>query len=169
MRSEKTAAELSLALAVALVVFATGCGYRSGYAARKDIGTVAVGVFGNRTFYRDIDTDFTRAVISQIEKKTPYRIVTSSEADAILEGKIVSYRKTVLQENADDTPMELQVVLTVNATLRNRRNGKVLFKDTVREAENYAPAAGENESGMWPRLSRRTAELLVERVFDADW
>ncbi|MCD6404269.1 MAG: LptE family protein [Planctomycetes bacterium] len=169
MGSRETLAGLSLALVVALVISATGCGYHAGYAARKDIGTVAVGVFGNRTFYRDIETDFTRAVISEIQKNTPYRIVASGEADAILEGEIVSYRKTMLQESADDEPMEVQVVLTVNATLRNRRNGAVLFKNSVREAEDYAPAAGENESGMWPRLSRRTAELLVERAFDADW
>jgi hypothetical protein len=64
----------------------SGCGYHSGYTARRDVHNVAVPVFGNDSFYRNIEIDLTREVVSAIEKKTPYRIVDSSAADVVLEG-----------------------------------------------------------------------------------
>jgi hypothetical protein len=145
-----------------------GCGYRAGFAMREDIHRVAVPVFGNNTFYRNIEIDLTRAVVDELETVTPYRIVDRQEADAVLEGRISGYRVNVLQEDALERPRENQIVLTADVTLRDVRTDRVLKRTTVREAESFVPPAGEDEISSRPALFRRTARTIVERAFEED-
>jgi hypothetical protein len=50
--------------------------------------TVAVPVFGNRTFARELDTQLTEAVVKQFEATTPYKVVGQGVADTMLRGTI---------------------------------------------------------------------------------
>ena len=157
-----------LAVATAVAVAALGCGYRAGYLVRGDISYVAVPVFANRTFYRHLEIGMTDAMITEVEKTTPYSISKTSSADAVLQGVITSYRTPVLTEDAADEVTEQQVVVVVTFTLVSA-DGRVLSKGTVREAETFSPAAGETDASKRPLLFRRTARLLAEKAFERDW
>ena len=150
-------------------VLAAGCGYKAGYIARDDIGRVAVPIFGNRTYYRNIEIDLTRAVISEIEKTTPYEISTARQADAVLEAEITDYRTQVLHEDKHDMVQEMQVVVAIRGTLKRTGSGEVLWEGKIRARETYAPGAGETEMSARGGLWRRVGRLLVERSFDRDW
>ena len=151
------------------ILASSGCGYRSGYTARRDIRNVAIPVFGNDSFYRGIEIDLTREVISSIEKKTPYRVVDSSAADAVFEGRIKESRITVLQEDAGNRPTQVQLTLVVAVVLRRPVDGKVLFKGDIKDAESYVPPLGGMESQTWSVLARRSAARIVDCAFDEDW
>src|SRR5438309_500771 len=66
-----------------------------GYTTRPNydcsIHTVQVPVFKNLTFWKGIEFDLTKAVVREIESKTPYKVVSNAcDADTILTGAIVS-------------------------------------------------------------------------------
>jgi len=165
MLTERPAA----AAAFLLLFVAAGCGYRAGFVVRDDIRAVSVPVFGNRTFYRNIEIDLTAAVVDEIEKTTPYRIAHAATADAVLEGEIVQYQTPLLVEDAADLPVESEIVMTAEATLRDTATGKVLARVLVRESDTFSPAAGEDELETRPGLLRRVARLVVERTFEEAW
>jgi len=152
-----------------LLLVAAGCGYRSGYLVRDDIKTVDVPVFGNDTFYRGLEVDLTRDVVTEIEKRTPYRVTGAPSADAVLEARITDYRTTVLQEDAHDNPTEKDVVLAVNVTLKDARTGKVLFHDTIRDSDTFAVPLAETELTTRALLFRRAAVRIVEKAFERGW
>lgn len=160
---------MALAALVACAILAGGCGYRAGLVVREDIRTVAVPIFANRTFYRDIELDVTRAVIDEIEKTSPYRIAHSATADAVLEGEIVQYRTPVLVEDAADETVESEVVIVIEVTLRESATGKTLSRALVQESESFSPPAGEDELSARAILFRRVARLVAERAFEEAW
>ncbi len=154
----------------------SGCGYRAGYLTREGIDSVAVPVFKNDTFYRTIEVDLTRAVVTRIEKETPYRLTDSASADAVLEGKITGYRKTVLTVTVDsragvprNTPTDEEVSITVEATLRNAKTGRVIARTVVREGDDFSGPLGETEDATRVLLYRRIAQRIVERTLERDW
>ena len=75
-----------------------------GYTTRPNydpnIHTVRVPIFKNITLIRGLEFDLTRAVIREIEAKTPFKVVDSrAGADTELIGKIVSTSKAVITLN----------------------------------------------------------------------
>lgn len=162
-------AGILLAALVALAAGMAGCGYNAGYVARGDISRVAVPVFANDTFYREIEVDLTQQVVNQIEKRTPYTLSDSSSADAILEGRVKGYTKTVLAEDTKDNPIDLNVVLTVEVTLKDARTGAVIKTENIRVADDFVQSLGETETTARTTLFERAAYRIVERVFEHDW
>lgn len=88
------------------------------------IRTVYVPIFENITMRRGIEFEMTRAVIREIESKTPYRIVDCPEkADTELLGKIVNRRKSIILANQLNEIREAEVVVSVEVTWRDLRPG----------------------------------------------
>lgn len=146
-----------------------GCGYHAGYTVRKDVRSLAVVMAANRTFYRGIEVDLTRQLITAAEKKTPYRLVDSAAADAVLETTITEYRTVVLQEDADNNAVERELVVAVKYTLSAAGSSRILSEGEVKEAESYAPTIGQTEAEAKETLFRRTATRLVESALEEDW
>ena len=159
----------ALLAVLAVAAAMSGCGYSVGSLMRDDIDSVSVEMFANDTFYRNIEVELTRAVVTRIEKETQYRISDSGRADVVMEGRIVSYALQVLQEDEENRPTESELVLTVEVKLVNPRNGKVEYKGTSREGESFSTFAGETEESARALLYRRTAQTLVEKAFERDW
>src|SRR5262245_15270336 len=64
------------------------------------IRTVYVPIFENVSFRRGLEFDLTRAVVREIEAKTPFKVVNCREqADTELHGKIVNRRKALVNMN----------------------------------------------------------------------
>jgi Lipopolysaccharide-assembly len=85
---------------------------------KTTIHTVYVPIFKNRTFRRGLEFDLTRAVIREIEAKTPYKVVSDeASADAVLSGTILAQRPWKSSEEAE---------LTVVVRWRSARTGKPL-------------------------------------------
>jgi hypothetical protein len=102
MNSAASAIALSFrrGLAVAMIlllpiVAAGGCASdpAEGYSARsiypETVQTVAVPIFENATFVRDVEFELTDALIKEIERRTPYKVSSRARADSILSGRIV--------------------------------------------------------------------------------
>lgn len=126
-------------LLLGLTVFLPACGWDGqftvlGYSTRPNydstIKTVYVPIFGNQTFsmgwaQSQIEMDLTRAVIREIEAKTPYKVTSNrATADTELVGKIVSLTKTVINANQLNEAREAQTVMNVEIVWRDLRPGR---------------------------------------------
>lgn len=89
--------------------------------------TVYVPIFQNTTFRRDLEFELTRAVIREIEAKTPYKVVSDrAAADTELCGTIISLNKNILNRNQLNEVREAETVLAVQVTWRDTKTGTVL-------------------------------------------
>ncbi|MBM4070289.1 MAG: hypothetical protein FJ271_15240 [Planctomycetes bacterium] len=121
-------------LCIALAALVPGCGWDGhfaflGYSTQpnydRSIRTVYVPMFGNQTFYREWEMELTRAVIREIESKTPYKVVSNPErADTELIGKIVNINKSLINANQLNEVRESQVIMNVEIIWRDLRPGQ---------------------------------------------
>lgn len=123
-------------LAVALLLPACeGGGHFTvlGYTTRPNydtnIHTVYVPIFKNKTLYRGLEFDLTRAVVREIESKTPFKVESDcNKADTELLGTVVTLTKNILNLNQLNEVREAETVLGVEVIWRDRRTGEILSK-----------------------------------------
>ncbi len=104
-----------------------------GYTTRPNydlnIQSVRVPVFQNRTLRRGLEFDLTSAVVREIKKSTPFRVVGDAEcADTELTGTIVTFNKLLLNRNQLNEVREAETTLGVEVVWRDLRSGEVLSK-----------------------------------------
>lgn len=102
-----------------------------GYSSRPNydpcIKTIYVPIFENKTFWRGLEFDLTKAVIREIEAKTPFKVVNDrARADTILTGSIGSFQKMVINRNQLNEIREAETVLTAAVVWQDLRSGEVL-------------------------------------------
>ena len=116
-----------LALAVALLGLG-GCGYSFRGTLPSHIKTVAVPIFLNRTQEPGVDSIITKAVAQAFATNGRLRVVRPADADAILEGEIMSYGVWPI---AFDPALNIQLyrlAVTLNLRMRDVRRNTVLFQ-----------------------------------------
>jgi len=93
------------------------------------IRTIYVPIFKNLTLWRGLEFDLTRAVIREIEAKTPYKVVSSpSCADSQLSGTIISLNKNVINRNQLNEIREAETTLAVEIVWKDLRTGEILSR-----------------------------------------
>jgi len=99
-------------------------GYTTAPMYDESIRTVYVPIFENRDFRRGLEFELTRAVVREIEAKTPYKVVNCREqADTELDGKIVNRRKAPINFNQIGEVREAEVGIAVELQWRDLRPG----------------------------------------------
>ena len=168
-----------LLLAIALLA---GCGYQhsgsmqnaDGYAwpslFRTDVKTVAVPVFGNRTYWRGIEFQLSKAVINELESQTPYKVVARDEADTLLEGEVEAVRvRTISNSPTSSEPQEQIYVISVNFTWTDLRNGKILVhRERFQQTAPFYPTLGEGRF-VGDQLNIERLAIAIVQQMQADW
>ncbi|HUI07595.1 MAG TPA: LptE family protein [Verrucomicrobiae bacterium] len=114
-------------------LFAAGCaGYHVGPVAQRNFRTIAVPMFRNRTLRPQLEAQITNAIIKGLQQDGSLRIEPEANADVVLDGKIVDYRRTALRSQRSDTevPREYGIAITVLVEARDRRTGEIVLKPT---------------------------------------
>lgn len=159
----------------------TGCGYTQAGDApsggyqwrslwREDVKTVAVPIFKNKDFTRGVEFSLTKAVISQIESHSPYKVVAQERADTVLEGEIVSVtRQNVSSDSRTAIPQEQLVIYRIDFTWKDLRNGKILVqRRNFEQTTTYYPTLGEGQYVGQQSVAERLALAIVQEM-QADW
>ena len=167
-------------------ILPTGCGYHwsdnstSGgtpepnYAwrglYRQDVKTVAVPVFTNRTYYRGIEFNLSKAVINEIESRTPYKVVPRETADTLLEGEIIHIQvRTLSRSPFNALPQEQLYQLSVNLVWKDLRTGKILAqRHNFEQTAPYYPTLGEDPFVGSQENIEKLAVAIVEQL-EAEW
>jgi hypothetical protein len=158
-----------------------GCGYSSGSGGglagykwsslyRGDVKSVAVPIFTNRTFYRGVEFNLTKAVVSQMETQTPYKVMPKEKADTILEGEIDRIRvRTISYSPSNSLPQEQLFEVIVNFTWKDLRTGKMYVeRRDFRQTAPYYPTLGEEQFAGSQQNVERLALAIVQQM-QADW
>ena len=145
-------------------------GYKWQSLYREDVRTVAVPVFGNRSFERNVEFNLSKAVVNYIESSTPYKVVPRERADTILEGEVTRVEvDTVSNDNRTAIPQEQLLTLRVNFTWKDLRTGRVLAeRKGFEQSGTYYPTLGEGRFVGAQQNVERLAVAIVQEL-QADW
>lgn len=166
---------LAVGLPVALSV--NGCasdptnGYAFASAYDQSIRTVAVPIFDNPTFEYGIEFQLTEAIIKEIHRSTPWRVVNRDDAEAELAGAITNADLRVLGTDSQTGLIEQYAYdLGVTFEFKDRRDGRVMLaRSNFRAAEAFVPdrVAGERlESGQRATIDQLARDIVAELRMD---
>src|SRR5918995_1554743 len=89
-----------LQLALCLLGLGGCMGYQVGAGSlyAPDVTTVYVPMIDSDSYRRDLGERLTEAVIKEIELKTPYKVVSTPDADSVLAARLITdIRRTVIE------------------------------------------------------------------------
>ena len=160
-----------------------GCGYtQSDYSRgvteqsasrslyRDDVRTVAVPIFTNRSFERNLEFDLSKAIVNYLESNTPYKVAPKERADTILEGEITFVDINTVSNSAfTATPQEQLMTVRVNFTWKDLRTGRILAqRKRFDQSGTYYPTLGEGRFVGAQQNLERLAVAIVQEL-QADW
>ena len=148
-----------------------GCGYTSKVVLPGDVDTINVEIFDNSIditkeisakdkyeIYRpDLEVDLRDAIIERLFLDGHLKISSSEDADAILSGAIIQYRKDPLRYQNEDI-IEYRISLVCDITLRTRKDSDILL-DTQR-------ITGDSTYFTTGNLQKTETEALNETLQD---
>jgi len=163
-----------------------GCNYNNGYSSvgdepknqwyqwrslyREDVRTVAVPIFKNKDYRRGVEFALSKAVVNQIEMRTPYKVVAREKADTILEGEIVDIKVHTLSSNVRNAlPQEQIYDIKVNFTWKDQRSGIILCdRKNFEQTTTFYPTLGEGEF-VGSQTGVEKLALGIVQELQADW
>jgi hypothetical protein len=155
---------------ICLICAFSGCGYHP--LGSEPVGgttrTLAVPLFTNRSTEVGLEAIMANALIrtftqTRAVKVTPYE----DRADLVLDGKVQSVDNTSVAYSSVTQSTVRRVIVRVELTLRQRDNGKVLWKDTQILESDYVvdPSYQAGEVTRAEGL-RRAAHKMAQRVLN---
>ena len=162
-----------------LLLLLTGCAaYHVGTASLypPDIHTVYVPMFESDSFRRNLGEQLTEAVCKEIEKRTPFKVVGTPNADSVLTGRIISDKKSPLVREPFNEPREIEMGLVVKVSWADRhgsvvREGQVpVPPDMVGliQTDNLIPEYGASTATSLQKAMQRMAKQIVD-LMEAPW
>ena len=164
-----------------LLLSLSGCGYstvgsepNNGYQwrslYREDVKTVAVPIFQNKSYRRGVEFQLSRALVQQIEAKSPYKVVPKERADTILDGEITDIRlQNVSTDSQLAIPQEQLYVVTIDFIWKDLRTGRILTeRRNYQQTNTFYPTLGEGEYVGSQQTVEKLAAGIVQEL-QADW
>ena len=119
----------SIGVAVTCVaLLSVACGYGTNTRTAKDIKTIYVPFFENRTSEPQLEITFTDGIIQSLVNDNTLKVVSENAADATLDGEIVSFKAQPFSFNESLDADEYHLVITVSCTLFNRRTNEPIWQ-----------------------------------------
>jgi hypothetical protein len=124
-----------------------------------EVRTVGVQMFDSRSYRRNLGERLTEAVVKEIERRTPYKVVDAGRADALLTGVIVSDEKDVIVENPFDESREGRITMSVLVTWQGRQMPPITTD--INASENFVPEVGHSIATTQQQVFQRLAQEIV--------
>lgn len=160
-------------LMAALLAGLAGCasdptrGYSFAETMPPDVKTVSIPVFENYTYDLGLEALVTEAVIKELQRSTPLKVVSHGAADSELKGIITKseLRRLSVQQKTGFS-QELGVIITVDFDWKDVRSGEVISsRRDFAAADTFVPAnpSGERlDTGRVGAASRLARDLVWE-------
>jgi len=157
-----------------------GCaGYQVGAGSlyAPDVTTVYVPMIESDSYRRDLGERLTEAVIKEIELKTPYKVVSTPDADSILSARLITDTRRTIIENAFDDPRLSEVELRAEVTWLNRRRLPIAPTQAlavppelvvIGQTTNLIPEVGQSVATSQQQAIERLAQQIVSTM-EAPW
>jgi len=176
-RGRFTALVAASAFVVAGAPF-TGCakdpsdGWSMQSAHPQGYRTVAVGIFENRTYERDISRNLTDAIVKEIQQSTPYRVTSPAKADTVLRGSIRHVKLRELSKSlATGLSEEMVMQVTVDYEWVDMRTGKpIVSRQGFSGSGTFISSLPQTEPidlGGFNAVQQMAADIVAS--MQADW
>jgi len=171
---------LQLAICILQLLILAGCaGYQVGAGSlyAPDVTTVYVPMIDSDSYRRDLGERLTEAVVKEIELKTPYKVVSTPDADSILSARLLTDSRRTLIENTFDDPRLSETELRAEVTWLNRRRLPIVPAQTlalppelvaINQTTNLIPEAGQSVATSQQQAIERLAQQIVSTM-EAPW
>jgi hypothetical protein len=156
-------------LVAALALALSGCaGYRIGNVKPnylRDVQSVAVPTFKNDTYHPRIEALVTSTIIKQFQQDGTFRIASVDNADAVLEGRVVSIGRQPVRSVRGNVlaTTEFNLVITVAYTLKKRGGEPLAGPATIGGVTSFF-VGGDVNSEERQALPLATENLAVRLV-----
>lgn len=150
-------------LLLGTVLFAS-CGYTTESMLPEGVRTVAIEMYGNDEFYREIEFQLTRELTQEINHRTMWRLTRQKHADAVLGGRILRVRRPTLVETTSDLVSEQAVIVTAEVTLTDSRTGKQLERFVTSNRAEFILERGESVDTAFAEALHDLAEQIINRL-----
>jgi outer membrane lipopolysaccharide assembly protein LptE/RlpB len=154
------------AVLLAVAVGVSGCGYSLRASLPANIKTVHVPVLQNRTQEPGIEDFVTRALTEALVRSGVAKIAASPEtADGVLDGAIVGYSLTSLAFDRATNVTQYRLQLALALSLKDRRNGDVIWKnDRIEERADFPVTGQVTQSLVLEQDAVRRAAVDISRT-----
>jgi len=112
-----------------LCVVCAGCGaYKTTPGTAKGVQTIHIPFFVNKTSEPDLELTITERFINNLIVDNTLKVVDEDDADALLDGVIISFSNRPFSFNRELNAEEYLVVITVRATLFDRKTNTPIWE-----------------------------------------
>ena len=129
-RGERQGLRVAALGSLAALVFAGACGYRVvgiGGQLPGGVTRVEVPVFENQTSRNDIGRVMTEDFISQLLGSAKLNVVTGEGAQALVLGKVTSYKREPITFDSKQKPLENRLTIIMDVSLVTKTDRRLLF------------------------------------------
>ena len=173
---KRAALRFCLPFCLALLTLLAACGYHAAGASSSlppDVKVLAIPSFLNQTHTYHLETGLTGAVIREFNTRTRYRVIQSGEADATLQGTVISAQVApVAYDSVTGRASTGLVTIVIKVTL-TARDGRILysnpnyvFRDQY-QISNEVASFFEEQGPALDRLQRDFSRTLVSDILEA--
>ena len=153
-----------------LVAVATGVyqGYRTEPVFPANARRIAVPIFENETFYRQVEFDLTRSVCEILRTRPGIHVVGEDEADIILEGTITAVDQRVLAISDRDRSTESSATTEVSCKVVKARSKELVKEFKTSKRIDFALATGEGLQTAQRQAYYDLARKIVDEL-ETEW
>ena len=143
----KTGSELirSLVLSLCVVMLGTGCGYTTKSNLPEHIKTIHVEPVKNtidlstevsdkerfRVYRPGVEVDITNAIINRFVFDGNLKIASADKANAVVESKLIDYRRDTLRYSAGDDIQEYRLSIVLDVSVYEAGTHKMIWQDAA--------------------------------------
>lgn len=159
-----------------------GCGYRVGSILPLDINSIAIPTFKNKTMQHGIETSITNSIIERFQIDGTLRVMEKSDADVILVGELVQYKREPLRYSGKDfkNVIEYRLRIICKISMIDLATNEPIFENRIIEGETTYSTGGDlyerersaigtmltSEKAQLPTLEEDLAYNVVESVVE---
>jgi hypothetical protein len=166
------------------IFFISGCGYTTTSLLSSSYKKIYVENFNNkipitdetsdrwryRTYRPLLEVDITKAIIDRFIFDGNLKISQRQDADLLLEGELVDFRREPTKYSEGDNVLQYRIAVVVNMTLKEEKDGKVLWQEKGFAGSEYYYTSGSDAKSEDSAVTDAIADLarrVVERVIEA--
>ncbi len=150
------------------LLFSIGCGYKPFIPTREHIKTVYVPTFKNSTYYPNVSSTVTDALIREIILDGTFKLAGEENAQAVITGEVKDFKRTATIYDEEDNIIGGSLTIEVNIKFLSAPKKEILWEGTFEESEsvNYFLAGSlaktENEITQW--VAEKIARSVIEQI-----
>ena len=174
---------LAILLFVALMLVIGGCGYTTSSFVCSDAKSIHVDNFANKINLTEEVTDrrmyigyrsgmelsITREIIDRFLIDGNLKITQEKEADLILKGALIDFRKEALRFDSADNVIEFRVKVIVDMKLIDKKTGDIILEEKNFTGESIYRTIGsfaKSEDSAIEDAIKDLAVRVVERIVE---